>query len=158
MDAYSHGRMEHCVLAIDGLVCKTRCPTSKEVDFPLAYRNRNGGYGLVCFAGCDAHLKFHMFSCKCSGSTNGVLAWDLSSIKALLDDNALPLPYYFIGDEAFINTTKFLVPWGGSKLPEFKDSFNRAYHLSSMRQCIERAFALLVQSWGILCKASQLLH
>jgi hypothetical protein len=151
--AFSHGRLEHCVLAIDGWVCKTRCPTALEVDFPLAYRNRKGCFGLVCLAGCDAHLKFHMFSCKCSGGTNDILAWDLSAMKNELDSGALPFPYYFIGDEAFINTNQFLVPWGGHGLDDWKDSFN--YHLSAMRQCIERAFALLVQRWGIFWRPLQ---
>jgi hypothetical protein len=61
----------------------------------------------------------------------------------------LPKPYYFIGDEAFSNTDQFLVPWSKSSTCSdvYKDSFN--YHLSSMRQCIERSFAMLTQRWGI---------
>ena len=50
-------------------------------------------------------------------------------------------------NEAFINTNQFLVldPW--------KDSFN--YHLSSMRQCIERAFGILTKQWGIFWRPLQ---
>jgi hypothetical protein len=59
----------------------------------------------------------------------------------------LPAPYYFIGDEAFVCTTQFLVPWSGHGLDVWSDSFN--YHLSSMRQCIERAFGVLTQRWGV---------
>lgn len=63
------------------------------------------------------------------------------------DANMLPSQYYVIGDEAFSNTTQFLTPWSGTGLGVWKDSFN--YHLSSMRQCIERAFGLLTSRWGV---------
>jgi hypothetical protein len=144
---FSHGHLRHCVLAVDGWVCRTRCPTALEVKYPMAYRNRHGCFGIVVLAGCYADLKFGMFSCVSCGSTNDSLAWELSQMKMELDSDALRAPYYFIGDEAFTNTKCFLVPWSGTSLGVWKDSFN--YHLSAMRQCIERAFSLLTQRWGI---------
>ena len=30
-----------------------------------------------------------------------------------MDSNLLPEEYYVIGDEAFVNTNQFLVPWSG---------------------------------------------
>jgi hypothetical protein len=68
-------------------------------------------------------------------------------MKRLLEAGELKAPYFFIGDEAFINTTQLLVPWSGRGLEVWKDSFN--YHLSAMRQCIERAFSLLTERWGL---------
>jgi hypothetical protein len=68
-------------------------------------------------------------------------------MKKCLEEGMLPTPFYFIGDEAFVCSTQFLVPWSGHGLDAWKDSFN--FHLSVMRQCIERAFALLTQRWGI---------
>jgi hypothetical protein len=144
---YSKNKMNNCVLAIDGWVCRTRCPNLNEVQYPMAYRNRHGCFGIVILAGCDANLRFHMFSSVSGGSTNDIMAWQFCAMKSLLDNNRLPEPYYFIGDEAFICTNQFLVPWSGRGLPLGKDSFN--YHLSSMRQCIERAFAILTNRWGI---------
>ena len=144
---FSHGHLTNCVLAIDGWVCKTRCPTASEVLFPMSYRNRHDCFGIVVLAGCFADLKFAMFSCVSCGSTNDTMAWDLSMMKTLLDKDFLAKKYYFIGDEAFSNRDQFLVPWSGRGLSWDKDSFN--YHLSSMRQCIERAFSLLTQRWGI---------
>ena len=88
-----------------------------------------------------------MFSCKSAGSTNDILAWDISSFKFQMDDGMLPLDFYIVGDEAFTCSNQLLVPWSGRGLDEWKDSFN--YHLSVMRQCIERAFALLTNRWGI---------
>ena len=47
-------------------------------------------------------------------------------------------------------------PWSGHNLDEWKDAFN--YHLSAMRQCIERAFALLTQKWGIFWRPLRCSH
>ena len=65
----------------------------------------------------------------------------------MLDEGMLPRQYYLIGDEAFTNTPQFLTPYSGMGIEIWPDSFN--YHLSSMRQCIERAFGLLTKRWGI---------
>jgi hypothetical protein len=72
-------------------------------------------------------------------------------MKVEMDAGRLPCDFYIIGDEAFSCTDQLLVPYGGRGLGVWKDSFN--YHLSSMRQCIERAFALYVQRWGIVWRA-----
>jgi hypothetical protein len=144
---YSHGHMANCVMAIDGWVCRTRQPYATEVEFPSSYRNRHECFGLVVLAGCDANKKFRMLSCKSSGSTNDVVAWDISLVKNMIDDGNLPRKYYIVGDEAFCNTGQVLVPWSGRGLDTWKDSFN--FHLSSMRQNIECAFGILTQRWGI---------
>jgi hypothetical protein len=41
------GRMKGCVMAMDGWVMKTRCPTRKEVSNQLCFRNRKGVWGMV---------------------------------------------------------------------------------------------------------------
>ncbi len=80
--------------------------------------------------------------------TNDCLAWDLSSASSVVEDpNWLP-DFYVIGDEAFVCTNNFLMPYSVRGLGPWKDAFN--FYLSSMRQCVERSFALLVQHWGIL--------
>jgi hypothetical protein len=145
---YSNNRMKGCVMAIDGWVCVTRQPTKEEACGNVtAYRNRKHCWGIVCLAGCDARCRFTMFSCQNSGSTYDSTAWQFTSLRTALEEGKLHKDYYVIGDEAFVNTQQFLVPWGGRNLGIWKDSFN--YHLSSMRQCIERAFGLLTQRWGI---------
>ena len=70
-------------------------------------------------------------------------------MKHLIEnENRLPQQFFIIGDEAFNCTNQLLVPYSGRSLGIWRDSFN--FHLSVMRQCIERAFAILVQRWGIL--------
>ena len=145
--ACSNNHLKHCVTAIDGWVMRTRKPRDDEVENVMAYRNRHDCWGIVIIAGCDSKTRFTMWSCKSAGSTNDSLAWDFSQFKKDLEAGKLPIEYYVVGDEAFSNTLQFLVPWAGRGLPADKDSFN--YHLSSMRQCIERAFAILTERWGI---------
>jgi hypothetical protein len=145
---YSHGELKGCVTAIDGWVAKTRKPFHNEVTDVVAYRNRHGCWGLVVLAGCDARCRFTMFSCINTGSTNDVTAWNMCDLKTLLMNGRLPEPYFLIGDEAFSCTNYLLTPYSGRGLGVWKDSFN--YHLSVMRQCIERSFAILTQRWGIL--------
>jgi hypothetical protein len=145
---YSNGELGGCVTAIDGWVAQTRKPNSKEVQDIMAYRNRHDCWGLVVLAGCDARCRFTMFSCMNTGSTNDIVAWELSEMKRLIDRGQLPDNFYLIGDEAFSCCNQLLVPYSGRSLGPWKDSFN--YHLSRMRQCVERSFALLVNRWGIL--------
>lgn len=146
--------MTGCVMALDGLVIKTRQPRSTECDAISSYRNRKGCFAIVCLAGCDASCRFTFFSAEHSGGTNDVMAWNMSRLKHWLERGNLPDDYYFIGDQAFVNTNQFLTPWPGSLQDDFaKDSFN--YHLSLMRQCIERAFGLMVRRWGVLWRPLQ---
>ena len=145
--ACSRNHMKHCVSAIDGWVMRTRKPTEKEVENVMAYRNYHDCWGIVILAGCDSKTRFNMWSCKSTGSTNDSLAWQFSQFKKDLESGILPMQWYVVGDEAFSNTQQFLVPWAGRGLPADKDSFN--YHLSAMRQCIERAFGILTERWGI---------
>ena len=100
-------------------------------------------------AGCDDRCKFTMWSTQCPGSTNDCIAWEFTHLyREVLGKDRLPVKYYFVGDEAFVNTNNFLSPWPVTELNGERDGFN--YHLSSsMRQCIERAFGILVNRWGI---------
>jgi hypothetical protein len=47
---HSHGNMNGCILAIDGLAVKTRCPYKWEVTNRKDFRNRKGGFGIVVLA------------------------------------------------------------------------------------------------------------
>ncbi len=98
-------------------------------------------------AGGDSNCKFLMFDCNFAGSTQDVLAWSLTDEYYQITNGKLPKEFYVIDDEAFTNTEQILSPWPGRGLAPWKDSVN--YHLSSMRQCIERAFGLLTQRWGV---------
>jgi hypothetical protein len=137
------------IMAVDGWVCETRKPTTKEVGpNVMAHRNRKGLWGFTVLAGCDARTKFLMWSCQSKGSANDILAWRYCRVnQEILQKGRLALEYFLIGDEAFGCEDQFLVPWGGRGIGSDKDAFN--YHLSVRRQVIERAFGILVRRWGV---------
>jgi hypothetical protein len=152
---YCHGRMKGCVMAMDGWVCKTKKPPPR-IKNPRSYRNRKNCWGMVAFAGCDHECKFIMFSAQNSGSTNDIIAWKMTSVyNYIVKENIVGLPhrFFFACDEAVPADEWVLTPYGGRGLGAWKDSFN--YHLSAMRQTIERAFGLLVARWGIFWRPLQ---
>ena len=151
---FSHGRMKGCVMAMDGWVMKTRCPTVHEVRNQICYRNRKGVWGMVIFAGCDHKCRFTMFSAKCPGSTNDCIAWEVTDLfQSVVVRDRLPGQYYFVCDEAVSANECVLSPYGGRNIGPWRDSFN--YHLSAMRQTIERAFGLLTKKFGIFARPLQ---
>jgi len=141
------GEIKGVILAVDGWVCKTRAPSADEVPNPVSFRNRKGCFGVVVMAGCDARTKFRMVSCNFCGSTNDCLAWELTHLYSKIMAGLLPKCYFAIGDEIFNCNEFMLTPYGGRNIGAARDSFN--YHLSRMRQCIERAFGILTRRWGI---------
>lgn len=145
--AHSGGIMSGCVAAIDGLIIKTRAPTTTEVKAPKHYRSRKGGFGVLVLAGCDVKGKFVFAAPNYSASTHDSPAWEATSLYNEITANVLPPEFFLIGDEAFSNTNQMLSPWPGRGLGRYKDSFN--YWLSHSRQCVERGFGMLIMRWGI---------
>jgi hypothetical protein len=81
------------------------CPYKEEVVNRICYRNR-----------------------KCPGSTNDILAWELSKIKReVIDSGLLPDKYYFISDEALQCTESVLTPFGGKGLGHWIRSLERFF-------------------------------
>jgi hypothetical protein len=61
----SEGVLKGCIMAIDGLVIRTRQPYRSETQNIRAWCNRKGGFGLVVMAGCDINGKFLMACPNC---------------------------------------------------------------------------------------------
>jgi hypothetical protein len=143
----AHSRMQGCVMAIDGLVVKTRMPYASETEGQLPYRNRKNCYAFIVLAGCDHQCKFTYVNAECTGGCNDAFVWNTCQLKHRLDVlKELPAEFYMISDEGLPCTEYLLTPYGG-RVSRAKDSFN--FHLSLMRQCIERAFGMLVRRFGI---------
>jgi hypothetical protein len=147
---HSGGVLDGCILAIDGLAVRVRQPYYTEVEskFTKCWRCRKGGFAMIVMAGCDINGRFWTVTAKDSGSTHDSQAWGNSALADAISKGELNDNYFIIGDEAFACHDQLLTPFPGRGLGEWKDSFN--YWLSHSRQCIERAFGMLVQRWGIM--------
>lgn len=144
---FSDGCMQGCVGAIDGLLIRTRAPLESEHSNPSSFKNRKCCYGILALAIADLRGKFLMFNVNNTGSTHDSVAWEISSLQKRIADGDLPPDLFLIGDEAFSCGNQMQSPWPGRGIGRWKDSFN--YHLSASRQCVERAFGMLVKRWGI---------
>lgn len=151
--------LDHCIGAIDGKhVCMENPPNCGSVCY-----NYKGFYSIVLLAICDANYNFLLVDVGQYGSNNdsGVLA--NSEMGERLEEGRLrlpaaskvdgcsydPLPYYFVGDEAFPLGENLMRPYPG-KLPEPERVFN--YRLSRARRVIENAFGLLRTRWRIFSR------
>lgn len=139
--------MSGCVGAIDGLLIRTRAPFPSEHSNPSAFKNRKCCHGLLALAIADVRGKFLMFNVNNSGSTHDSIAWMTSALQDRIAKGHLPSNLFLIGDEAFSCSNQMQSPWPGRGIGRWKDSYN--YHLSSSRQCVERAFGMLVKRWGV---------
>jgi hypothetical protein len=130
----SNGIFDGLVMVLDRMAVRTRAPFEKEVSKRKDYRFRKGGFAIIALAGCDADARFISATANHSGSTNDIIAWNNSNLcKAVEHDRRLPAKYFFIGDEAFTNSSQLLSPWPGRGLDRYKDSFN--YWLSFLSDC-----------------------
>ncbi|KAJ8882884.1 hypothetical protein PR048_014707 [Dryococelus australis] len=62
-----------------------------------------------------------------------------------------PLPFTFVGDEAFDLSTQMQRPYGGKNMSREKKTYN--YHFSRERHCIQCSFGILTNKWCIFRKA-----
>ena len=123
-------------------------PYASEVGYSRkGYFNRKGYFAIVCQMFVDAQCHFLYLSANHSGGTHDALIWSGSAMLAALEAGMLPSKYFLIADEAFPVSMQMLTPYSGRDLPSRQDSFN--FHLSRMRQVVERAFGQLIRRFGI---------
>ncbi|KAH7966183.1 hypothetical protein HPB49_014195 [Dermacentor silvarum] len=159
--------MPHCVGAIDG----------KHVNIEGLYnsgssdRNYKGTFSKCLLAVCDAHYRgefLHIEMGNCGSESDGgifsrskqksnILGGHLHLPPVRLVGSEGPLPYYFVGDEAFPLTEYVIRPYLRRGLNETgthsAEAYERRvfnYRLSRARRIIENAFGILVQRWRIL--------
>ncbi len=136
------------VAAGDGIIFKMQMPTNEEVEGDVtAYFTRKGYYAYGVQAFCDSNCKFLMIASKLCSSSVDNTAYISTQLSKDIKEGKLPPQYHVVLDEAYPCVGQEMSPWKGRELSKAKDSFN--YYLSLHRQCIERAFGILVQRWGI---------
>ena len=141
------GVLSKCIGAIDGIIIKTRSPSKNETvrvtDF---YSGHKKTIGLNAQVLCDAKKRIVFLSVLCPGKTNDLVAYESSKLSSLIE--GLPDGYYAVGDNAYVNSNRLLVPFPGKlSTSDPRDAFN--FYLSQLRVRVENCFALLVNRWGI---------
>jgi hypothetical protein len=146
----SHGIIQHCIGAVDGLLVRVRAPVPVETPNVKRFRSGNKksfGLNLQCI--CDSDLYIYAASCCTPGSTNDLVAWDHCYFSQFA--TKIPEPYFLIGDAAYELQRTLLTPiaTGGPQAHGFKESDAYNFYLSQLRITVERAFGVLVARWGI---------
>ena len=95
----------------------------------------------------DAKTRFLSISMKMCSSTHDSTAYMASDLSEAIRSGKLASWAHIVLDEAYPNRSQELSPYRGRNLDIWQDSFN--YHLSLHRQCVERAFGILIQRWGV---------
>ncbi|XP_064108616.1 uncharacterized protein LOC135216990 [Macrobrachium nipponense] len=117
-------------------------------------------FSMVVLAVCDANYRFTFIDVDSYGKASDSSIYKNSNLYQKMQQDTLnipsdkpvstngdPLPFVFVGDEAFGLSTHMLCPYGGKNLQHKKKIFN--YRLSRARRYIESAFAILTNKWRI---------
>ncbi|KAK0133604.1 Protein ALP1-like [Merluccius polli] len=146
----------NCVGAIDGKHVVIQAPSNSG----SLYYNYKGTFSLVLLAVVDANYLFRVVDVGGYGRTSDSGSLRNSVFGEGLRDGTLdlppdrvvsgaeqrgPLPYVFVGDEAFPLMTNLLRPFPGRNHPPMKRVFN--YCLSRARLVVECAFGILASRW-----------
>jgi hypothetical protein len=123
-------------------------PHSKSVNGDVAsFFTRKGYYAFGMQGFVDSSCRFLAISMKLCSSVHDNTAYIVSDLSDRVKARQLPSWAHIVFDEAYPCSEQELSPFRGNNLTEWEDSFN--YHLSLHRQCVERAFGILVQRWGV---------
>lgn len=141
-------KFPHVIGSIDGKHCRVVKPDNSG----SLFYNYKHFYSVVLLAVCDAEYKFIYCQCGSFGAESDGGIFNESMLHKWLEDDALKippprdilgfgkLPYYFIGDAAFAQSSRILKPYAGTFLDHDKERFNE--RLSSTRMVIEQTFGM----------------
>lgn len=159
----------NCIGAIDGKHITITAPMNTGSE----YFNYKKTFSVFLLAACDANYCFTYVDIGCVGSISdgGVLRNSNFGQNILnctipspdphplphCQDN-IPLPYCFVGDEAFPLRKNLMRPYGKSAVTgnHRRRIFN--YRLSRARRIIENAFGILASRWRIFHKTITASH
>ena len=146
----SRWNFPHTLGAIDGKHIAIKKPASTG----SLYHNYKGFFSIVLLAVVDADYKFIWADIGGEGSISDCSIFNQSSFKEAIEQNRLgipepepllpnepPLPYYFVGDDAFPLKHWMMKPYSRRNLTKEQRIFN--YRLSRARRIIENAFGIL---------------
>ncbi|KAL3179541.1 hypothetical protein MRX96_037925 [Rhipicephalus microplus] len=130
--------------------------------------NYKGSFSKSLLAVCDAQYRFIYVDVGHSGSDSDGGIFSSCDLQKNILPRALglppvstvgnegPLPYFFVGDEAFPLKEYMMWPYARRTLHEDDDkSYERRvfnYRMSRARHTIENTFGILAQRWRVLCR------
>ena len=149
--------LPNCVGAIDGKHVVIQAPSNSGSQF----FNYKKTHSIVLMAVCNAQYCFTHVDIGAYGSQSdgGIfrnsefgrrLTNDLLPLPqpASLPQSEIPVPYYFIGDEAFPPKKNLMRPFSKASLTNFRRKIYNFRH-SRARRVIENTFGILVARWRI---------
>lgn len=148
----------NCVGAIDGKHVRIMKPVNSGSKF----YNYKKYFSFVLLAVVDANYSFRYIDIGSYGSSSDSSIFAHSSFGQMLRNNELdlpansplpgtngpPVPYVFLGDEAFALSEHLLRPYSSRNLNMERRVFN--YRLTRGRRVVECAFGLLTNKWRFL--------
>lgn len=124
------------------------------------FYNYKGSHSLVLLAACDSNCLFTVVDIGGSGRNSDGGLFRESLFGRALETKRLglpspsavvcipqPLPFVFVGDEAFPLKENLMRPYPGHNLSRSKTEFN--YRLSRVRRLIENAFGIMSSRFRI---------
>lgn len=152
----------HALGAIDGKHVAIRKPASSG----SLYHNYKGFFSLILMALVDADYKFLWVDVSAPGSMSDAQIFNGSELKECLEDESIgfpeplplphddqPMPFFFLGDDAFGIRTFLMKPYGHRGLQRDERIYN--YRISRGRRVVENAFGILAQRWQVLLTTMQ---
>lgn len=151
--------LPHTCGAIDGKHVALRCPPRGG----SYYYNYKGYHSIVLLAIVDANYKFLWVDIGANGASSDAQIFNDTELKEVIEAGRLglppdeplphddrPMPYFFIGDDAFALKTWMMKPFSRRNLTDEERIFN--YRLSRPRRVVENAFGILANRFGCLLR------
>nr|CAH7719015.1 unnamed protein product [Callosobruchus chinensis]CAH7733013.1 unnamed protein product [Callosobruchus chinensis]CAH7753395.1 unnamed protein product [Callosobruchus chinensis] len=154
---YKRTNFPNCVGSVDGKHIRLISPLHSG----SAFYNYKKFYSVVLLAVVDSEYRFIAVDVGAYGrdsDSNIFNNWNfgkkltqnrlnMPETKPLPNTNDTPLPFVFLGDEAFPLNNNFMKPYPRSNLNTQRRIFN--YRLSRSRRVVECAFGILSNKWRI---------
>jgi hypothetical protein len=140
-----YGRLNGCVGALDGWLCRIKVPSENETyNVGSYFSGHYQSYGVKVQEACDSNSHFTFIFVLCPGGTGDSRAYAASYLHSYVSN--LPLGFYLVADYAYTIFDMLLILNSGQyMLDPSKDTFN--FYLSQLFTRIEQAFGILVSKW-----------
>ncbi|KAG8237586.1 hypothetical protein J437_LFUL003310 [Ladona fulva] len=149
----------HCLGALDGKHIVIQAPANGGSH----YFNYKGTHSIVLLGVASANYQFTYIDVGCNGRVSDGGVFQNCSLHDLLENGSaslpdheplpgrnMPVPYFFVADDAFAMRSYILKPYPFRDQPAPNRIFN--YRLSRARRIVENAFGIMANKFRVLRK------